>query len=448
MRYNSSIRAKRALRHNSGKSFSLFTPFIILICIGLISVLGYKLYGSLVDGEPKKGVKFELLSGTAELKAWGTDHFIDVPSGSFLMEGDEIVSSEDALMILEFPEGTILRANGGVDMVVEEMFFEKDPYRIKLMLVHGDVWINKMIRPMGKTDMQVSMGNVVVKSSDLSVLALENKIDEIVRVTSGASINVDVLNEAKNRVVETVVVAVGQEAVFSKEILSKYWNFEMPTIIEILSDSFRNSEWFRFNINADKGLIEPLDLILEDDGVSAEGGDDFEKVEENGSSVVSNNQESTNLSQNNVVLTAPSIKTVAGGTNTDENGFYVVTNHLATLIGNVSNASEVYVNDYKLQQFKANDSTWTYYANAKYNLMKEGENIYNVYYKDSSGRKSETLVVKVLYKPVASVSTPPVVTPQVNEETVEAVEEIVEEPIQEQSPPENLDDNKMPDWLL
>ncbi len=448
MRYNSSIRAGRGLRNVPNKSSSLFTPFIILICIGLIGVLGFQLYSSLSEKEPEKGIKIDLLSGSAELKAWGTEQFIEIPSGSFLMEGDEIQTSFDSLMSLEFPEGSILRVGGGGDLIVEELNLEEDPALVKLLLVNGEVWLNKMNATSAKTSFQISLGNVVVKSNDMSVLSLENKMDEVVRVVSGASATVDVLNEAKVKVVETITVGVGQEAYFTNEVLQKYWNFEMPSIIVAMSDSFRDSDFYDFNMDADKGNVDIS--TMESESSSGTREEDFVTDEESSvaSSDVENVEnkptENTNDDSNTAssVLSAPKITGVSGITKTDENGFYVVTNYLATLSGTVSGASEVYVNDYKLQKFVSGSDTWTYFANAKYNLMKEGENVYNVYAKDANGKKSEVLTVKVLYKPA-----PVVVAPVVTTSTTETTSTIPSTSETTSATTTSEVSSEMPDWL-
>ncbi|MDX9970866.1 MAG: hypothetical protein RBS56_03075 [Candidatus Gracilibacteria bacterium] len=450
MRYNSSLRPGRGLRNVSGKSTSLFTPFIILICVGLIGVLGFQLFSSLSEKEPDKGIEIELLSGSSELKAWGTEQFIDIPSGSFLMEGDEITTSSDSLMSLKFPEGSILRVGGGGDLIVEELNMEKEPYSVKLLLVNGEVWLNKMTSESGTTNFQVSLGNVVVKSNDISVLALENKMDEVVRVVSGASASVDVLNESKSKVVDTIMVGVGQEAYFSKEVLQKYWNYESPSIIVASSDTFRDGDFYDFNMEADRGNVDvstlESDVLVgtsEEDLLISTGEESMvSSTEENPTvtNVVEENEPEENLVSG--TLSAPKLTGVSGVTKTDENGFYVVTNYLATLSGTVSGASEVYVNDYKLQKFVSGGDTWTYFANAKYNLMKEGENVYNVYAKDANGKKSDVLTVKVFYKPAPVVSAPavsstgssekPVVTTTTETPTTQATEEVSSE---------------MPDWL-
>jgi len=57
------------------------------------------------------------------------------------------------------------------------------------------------------------------------------------------------------------------------------------------------------------------------------------------------------------------------------------------------------VNGYILKKFKVGDKTWSYFANADYGLMKEGENSYEVYTIDANGNKSSSITVKVMYKP-------------------------------------------------
>jgi hypothetical protein len=395
------------------------------------------------------------LSGTAELKAWGTSQFIDIPSGSFLMEGDEIQTSSDSLMVLEFPEGSVMRVSGGGDIVVEEMNLDKAPYDIKVLLVHGEVWLNKVLNNASDTNFQISSGNIVVKSNDLNILSLENKMDEIVRVVSGALASVDILNEEKSKVVENISVGVGQEAYFSKDVFQKYWNYESPSIIVALSDDFRDSDFYDFNMAADRGNVDVLTLETsyssETTETSSVNSDELASVVlsiESDSSVSDSSSQngSSNLNENNNsssvgLLSAPKLSAVSGSASPNEDGFYVVTTYLATLTGTVSGASEVYVNDYKLQKFNAGDSNWTYFANAKYNLMKEGENVYNVYSKDSNGNKSEVLTVKVLYKPAPVVNKPaPVATTESSTPSTSSNDSVTSAPTVE-------DSSQMPDWL-
>ena len=53
---------------------------------------------------------------------------------------------------MEFPDGTILRVEGGSDFVLEEMELDDDIPTIKIMLVHGQIWFNKKSTLLSKSN--------------------------------------------------------------------------------------------------------------------------------------------------------------------------------------------------------------------------------------------------------------------------------------------------------
>ncbi|MFA5948573.1 MAG: hypothetical protein WC806_06455, partial [Candidatus Gracilibacteria bacterium] len=115
-------------------------------------------------------------------------------------------------------------------------------------------------------------------------------------------------------------------------------------------------------------------------------------------------------------LGLPVVTSVAGVTTKNSDGFYEVDANPAVITGTASVGTEqVVVNTFVLKKFKAGDDTWSYFANSDYGLMKEGENVYEVYAIDKDGKKTASVTVKVLYKPkvVAPVETPAADTPVV-----------------------------------
>jgi hypothetical protein len=59
-------------------------------------------------------------------------------------------------------------------------------------------------------------------------------------------------------------------------------------------------------------------------------------------------------------------------------------------------AAGVMVNDYKLQLFRAGDTTWSYLASTALNNMKSGTNVYDVYTLDAAGNKSAPARITIL----------------------------------------------------
>jgi len=452
MRYNSNYRS-RSKKGRNFNALSFLMPFIILICLGVIIILVIRLISTLTQNDLSKGVKFDVVAGEVQVKSWGTDTFVDFKTGSYLMEGDEIKTTKDSKVIMEFEDGSIVRLDDETDLIVDTMDFEKDS-SVKLMLVDGQIWVNKSYKDTSKTLLTIDMGHIVLRSNDSSIFSLQTNMDETVRVLNGKSVFVDVMSENSEDVVETVTVAVGQEAQFNNEILAQFWNFDSPSIVEPFSDEFRDGKFYSWNLSEDKRpsslvdgeLDSELGNVVEDGLVSVDpealNGEvvgpvvDKENVDANLDPVVEVVPEEKPVVDVSSSLATPKLVNINGASSPNDFGLYVVTSHLATITGSISGASAVYVNDYKLSKFLPGNTTWTYFANADYDLMTEGENIFNVYAVDANGKKSQILTFKVFYKPEVVVAPAPVVEPTpVVEETapvepapVEPAVPVVEEP--------------------
>lgn len=84
----------------------------------------------------------------------------------------------------------------------------------------------------------------------------------------------------------------------------------------------------------------------------------------------------------------------------------VLTKDGFAITGSVAGASELWVDDFKLNKFKAGDTTWSYNVKMSYGNLKEGANSYKVYAVDANGKKSEAASLKFTFNaPVAPVAT-------------------------------------------
>jgi hypothetical protein len=395
-------------------------PFLIIVCVGVIVVLGFNLWKSIFGEEANGDAFLHIESGSVQVKMWGSEEFLDFTSDALIMEGDEIRASANAKVIVEFFDGTIVRLSGGSGMILSEINSKDDSPEISILLVDGSLWFNKMYKETDSTGITVTMSNVVVNSSVGSIFEVENSLDEVVRVLHGENVEVDVLNKDTGKVIETESVGVGQEIVFTDKVLEKYLQYQSPSVLEALSDEFKQSEWYLWNDAEDKAptqfdksailggeenaLVEVAPEVFEPETEAVADGEVV--VPEEGTAEEEASGTETVAEVDLGVLTTPTITSVAGITEVNADGFYVVTSSLATLTGTVSGAEKVEVNGYTLQKFVAGDKTWTYFANADYGLMQEGENVYEVYGVGPNGEKSGSLSVKVLYLPPAPAVTP------------------------------------------
>ncbi len=426
-------------------------PYLIIICVAIILVLVFNLWRAITASDFKEDAYMHVVDGSVQMKAWGTDSYFDLTVDALVMEGDEIRSSANAKVIIEFFDGTIMRMDGNTHVVFKSIEDDDGDPTIMVDLLEGNVWFNKVYKSTEDNDLQINLDNIVVISNEASVFAVADDFGaqsaRVLGVFDDKGLLIEVLNEDVEKVIEEESLGVGQEIVFTDKILEKYWAYQSPTVISALSDEFKISDWYTWNLAEDEtptefqkyvssenvGLqqvepevvVEPEEGLIPADSVVIVDEESTESEESPEEEVVEE-EESIDLGP----LGTPAVTTVSGGTQIDEGGFYNVTGNPAVITGSISGAAKLIVNSYTLTKFNPGDTSWTYYANADYDLMQEGENIYEVYAVDAEGNKSEIITVKVRYSPPAPVVVVEEVVEE-EEEVIEDTEEVEEETTEE-----------------
>lgn len=394
-----------------GGKVSYLMPFLIIISLGVVLVLAFNLFKSFFGEDLRKGAYLHIVEGTVQMRTWGTDQFFDLTSDALILQGDEVKTSADAKMIVEFFDGTIMRIDGGSDVVFTFIAEDNNAKSFELLLVDGGLWFNKVYKDVRNTKLVVKTGDIVVTSNEVNIFNVANEFEDIVRVSFGPDVLLEVLDQDGNKVVADEMLGVGQMALFNSEALEKYRKFQSPNAVFAIEDNFKSTDWYLWNDAEDKAPTQ----FVKFEGKSAQ----FLEVQpEVKTPVLAENEqelkdsdvdmkpfepvESVSPVESSGGITAvsiPVIVSVAGVTETNADGFYVVKSRVATLTGTVSGADKMVVNGYTLQKFKPGDSSWSYFANADFALMKPGENIYEVYALATDGKKSESIFVKVFYEP-------------------------------------------------
>lgn len=413
-------------------------PFLIIICIGIIGVLIFNLWRAVFPSSQPKAAYLHMVEGSAQMKAWGTESFFNLNTDSVIMQGDRIRSSAEAKFIVEFFDGTLMRIGGNADIGFDVIDDIGSVPSMNLHLFAGDVWFDMMNKSSGPANVEVKMNNIVARSNNASVFELENQGDQVVRViavSQNDGLIVDIMDESGVKVVESENIGVGQEINFKSDVLKAYWAHQSPTVLSALADDFKQSDWYLWNIKEDDNptvfektigpggmglvkvapqVVEPApSLITPDDGATilpdgtvvpattpaVTPTTDATKTPVATPTTPITPAESTTVSK-------PEITSVAGGVKPDANGVYRVTSRVTTLSGTIKGATKVVVNGYTLTKFTAGSTSWSYFANADFDLMKAGDNTYEIYGVDANGKKGESLIVKVFYTPQAITPNP------------------------------------------
>lgn len=423
--HGSNLRRARRQRAQQGGLKDFLLPFLILICFGLIVVLGVGLWRSFFSVDRDAAAYMHLSEGSVGLKVWGTENYFDLDSDTLVMQGDAIKTDNGSRVILEFFDGTIMRVDGNSEVVFDSIDEEDGSQAIELTLNSGALWFNKVYKDTEATDIRVKLDHVVVNSDMASIFMVDKSGDQgVVRVKNvfedNGGVLVEVMPEGAkegDKAIETEKIGVAQQITFSPKVIQRYWDFKSPTVLTGMSDNFKDSAWYKWNIKEDKspvqfektsGDLENVGLVkVEEEKI----GDEEESLvpdednESEDTSEVTDDEEKTDTEEDKPeasgTLAKPTITSVSGATQTDANGYYVVTANPATLVGSVSGAQTVVVNGYTLQKYQAGSGSWTYYANSDFGLMKQGENTFEIYALDAEGNKSEPLIIKVIFAPPA-----------------------------------------------
>ncbi|MDP2642305.1 MAG: hypothetical protein Q8P62_00490 [Candidatus Peregrinibacteria bacterium] len=443
--YYSPYRAQRKAPSRKG----YIMPFLVILCIGIIGVLVFNLWGFIFGGRSVNGVYLHILQGSVQMKTWNTQDFFGVSSDALVLQGDEFKTSADSKIIAEFFDGTVMRIAGGSDIVLSVIDDDENSPAISLLIVNGKVWVNKVYgQTAGGTIVEIRGDSVIAKSDKQSIFDFENETDENLRVVAGDAVSVDILSETGDKVVDSEIVGVGQEVVFTDEIMSSYWGFRSPSVLSALSDAFKTGEFYLWNIGEDKNptkfikstsgdgqfvrvepeVIAPLELTVDTDG---DGVPDApvevtdEPLNPDGTKVEGTpnpaDAAKTSADKTKEVVVpkisgvAPTVVSVGGG-KPDDKGVYQVTANPAVIAGNPNGAVAIVVNGLQLKKFRAGDKTWSYFANIDYGYMKEGDNVYEIYGLDKDGNKTPMTTIKVFYKKPVPVVAPAPVEPKPAEE--------------------------------
>ena len=125
------------------RALGFLFPFILLIILGVVGVLGFNLFVSFYGGGGEDGNFMYVVEGQAQLKMWGTDDFSRAYNGTRVLQGDELYTAKDSKVVVEFFDGTVARVDGATQVVFNEIYNKAGEAEIQLVLKSGDIWVNK-----------------------------------------------------------------------------------------------------------------------------------------------------------------------------------------------------------------------------------------------------------------------------------------------------------------
>lgn len=389
----------RRVRRKSTIDYIL--PFLILLGVGVIGILGYQLWSSF-EKQGKADVYFYLAEGKAKILPYGQSTWDNAFSGTKLLLGDSLKTSSLGKLVMLFFNDTVIRLGNDSAITLTDVSKGSDQEKIVLNLDNGLIWVNGKKSPgVKESHYDVRTTHMLVKAKG-TVFEVENNETEVVRVFDG-EISVDILvnTDGKERVADTVTVGVGQQIVLDEATIKAYEEHQTLSILQMISEDFKATEWYSWNMKEDEN---PTDFTLPGRTTAQEND---ATPEETTDSHESQQTEETEESQENADDTtkpdAPTIlKPVGAGRITDQGR--------VTISGSVEKGTSKVVveqfisghlDSYTLSKFKEGDTAWTYTVAESLGNLLDGQNVYKIYALNNKGLKSEPAEITITYnKPV------------------------------------------------
>lgn len=401
-------------------------PFLVLVSIGVIGVLGFQLWSNW-DQQGKGDVYFYVAEGKAKLLPYGQTDWDNAFSGTKLLLGDSIKSSMVGKVVLAFFNGTIIRMNDDTAVTLTDLSKAADKETIVMNLANGSVWVNgKKSAGVKEALYEIRTTNLLVKAKG-TVFEVESEDGlEVVRVFDG-EVNVDVMIKAggSERVADTISVGVGQEITIDEATLSAFADNKSTSVLTGISDDFKDTDWYKWNVREDKS---PTDFKLtpgitemeatSDVSLDESSADDELSTEEDVDATDDGSADDEDDTLNNDISDTefPSPKILKPTATTVSEGTFVISGTVGADAEKIiveSNAGGT-KDSYTLSQFKKGDTSWSYNVSDKFGNIKPGDNTYNVYAVYPDDEESEPAKITITYNKEAETVEGDLTDPVVN----------------------------------
>ncbi len=351
-------------------------PFLIMICAGIIVVLGYQLYTSLDQGDEEGDIYMYLAKGSAKILPWGAGEWERGYNGMKLLQGDSVKTQNGARLVVELFDDHYIRVDEDTEVDFHDIKKSGNAYEINLVLREGAIWVNNDDESEVPVKFNIRTNHTVVQTISTVYEVEQNDDSEIIRVIKG-SIVADIMvdeNGSLNKV-ESVQIGVGQQALITDKDIKDYEDRKSPSVIEALDDDFRESGFYKWNMAEDNNST---DFSIKTNALDDSYFDDEEDSEEDTEETESN-------------LPAPEITTPS------KLDFETAEDTL-TIRGTTSFETEKMMVDvtsdgneetYELNLYVPGGTEWSFAVSAKGDTLNPGINTYEFYAVDEEELKSK-----------------------------------------------------------
>jgi hypothetical protein len=361
-------------------------PFLIMICAGIIVVLAYQLWNSLQPDENDRDIYMYIAKGNAKILPWGAGEWERAYNGTRLLQGDSLKTQRGGRVVIEFFKDHYIRMDEKTEIILNEIKKNNGSYEINLMLQEGAIWVNNNENSEIPVKFTLKTPHTLIKTVG-TVYEVENlNAQEVIRVVKG-SIIADILidENGEKKKIETISIGVGQQAVIDEKDLAQYAKRMSPSVLEALSDNFKDGDFYKWNMAEDQN---PSDFSLKgpsynEDFLNEPATPDVETESANGTALAT------------PVITTPSTLN------------FTTSESSLTIRGTTAAKTEKMMVDvytgaekqtYELNLYVPGNMEWSFAISEAAGTMKAGANTYKFYALDKDGIESPKSSITIVYK--------------------------------------------------
>ncbi|MBU0577846.1 FecR family protein [Patescibacteria group bacterium] len=379
-----------------------FMPFFIIVLILAIVVFGWRTLNKVLIDENRntsgEKIFLNIENGSAKAMTVGKGEWKNVPDSIYLYSGEKLKTGTDGRASLTFSDQSIVRLDTNTEIELVQLEKKHEAYITEVALEDGQIWakIENISNP--DSSFTVSTDLLVIDSRGGDFAVTDPGTVYVMEGNTQVSIKYD------DEIIKTVNVGVGQQFSIDGEGVSQLNEGLETDLIFALSDTFKSSSWYRWNIKKDgaisafeEGSDEGDNVDLQDPASPEETDEDLDETIVPGRLVsITKPSQNTETNQSSITL--------EGLFDADKVEAVYIGGKKATITGN---------NKWKISSFA---------------LTQEGENSLTVEAEDSLGQRTSLDPFVITYDttpPEAPVIEEP--TPDEGEDsvTIDDVEQII-----------------------
>ena len=243
-------------------------PFFVIILIFAVIIFGWKALNKIfIDQQStyNERVFLNIESGSAKAMTVGKSEWQNAPDKIYLYRGERLKTGPDGRVTLTFFDQSIMRLNTSTEVGFASLKKKNETYTIEVELEKGDVWtkVENINNPDSNFSITTDLITVDTRGAVLAITAPGT----VYMMEGNAQIGVKYDDE----VIKTYTVGVGQQLLVDQTVIESIEKGEEAEIIFALSDNFKKTNWYRWNIKKDGAVMafeeseEEIEEELEED---------------------------------------------------------------------------------------------------------------------------------------------------------------------------------------